>query len=70
MGAIQRKGALRNASSYRTVSELAVLVVAGVITLDLLAEERKDIYESKEELGIVEARVRIRENTLQTWLRR
>ncbi|KAG8229087.1 hypothetical protein J437_LFUL010770 [Ladona fulva] len=38
---VQRRGALRVACSYRTVSEAAVLVIAGTIPIDLLAKERK-----------------------------
>ncbi|KAG8225042.1 hypothetical protein J437_LFUL000020 [Ladona fulva] len=38
---VQRRGALRVACSYRTVSEADVLVIAGTIPIDLLAKERK-----------------------------
>ncbi|XP_046679324.1 uncharacterized protein LOC124366767 [Homalodisca vitripennis] len=48
---LQRQAALRVASAYRTVSEPAVLVVAGVIPVKLLAEERKAIYQRKGEIG-------------------
>ncbi|XP_033227056.1 uncharacterized protein LOC117179405 [Belonocnema kinseyi] len=41
---VQRRCAMRVASSYRTVSALAVMVVAGVIPIALLAKERKRIY--------------------------
>ncbi|GHJ61414.1 hypothetical protein NOK12_39320 [Nocardioides sp. OK12] len=41
IAAVQRRGALRIACSYRTVSEPAVLVVAGVIPIDLLAPGEK-----------------------------
>lgn len=44
MMAVQRRGALRIISSYRTVSEAAALVVAGVIPIDLLAAERKEVF--------------------------
>lgn len=43
---VQRKGALRVACAYRTVSGPAVLVIAGCIPIDLLAAERKRIYEA------------------------
>ena len=56
MAAVQRRGALRIANSYRTVSEPAVLVVAGVIPIDLMAEERRRVYTTKEDFGFVEAR--------------
>lgn len=39
VSSIQRMGALRIASSYRTVSGAAVLVVVEVIPIDLLAQE-------------------------------
>ncbi|XP_046687688.1 uncharacterized protein LOC124373356 [Homalodisca vitripennis] len=42
MSAVQsRQAALRVCSAYRTVSEPAVLVIAGVIPIKLLAGERK-----------------------------
>uniref|UniRef100_A0A224XPA7 Uncharacterized protein n=1 Tax=Panstrongylus lignarius TaxID=156445 RepID=A0A224XPA7_9HEMI len=46
---VQRLGALRIVSAYRTVSESAVLVIAGVIPIALLARERKAIHERREE---------------------
>ena len=51
LSAVQRRGALRVTSSYRTVSEPAVLVMAGVIPVDLLARGRKFIYEMEGTLG-------------------
>ena len=44
---VQRMDALRNASAYRTVSLLGVLVIAGTIPVDLLATERTEIYKTK-----------------------
>ncbi|KAJ8937934.1 hypothetical protein NQ318_005541 [Aromia moschata] len=41
---VQRKAALRVASAYRTVSQEALLVVAGLIPIDLFAEERMRIH--------------------------
>ena len=41
VSAVQRSGELRVACSYRTVSEDTVLVIAGIIPIDLLAQERK-----------------------------
>ncbi|RZF41236.1 hypothetical protein LSTR_LSTR010464 [Laodelphax striatellus] len=46
-----RRGALRIASAYRTVSEAAALVVAGVTPIDLLVLERKSIFDHSGELG-------------------
>ncbi|XP_057339383.1 uncharacterized protein LOC130676891 [Microplitis mediator] len=44
LATVQRRGALRITSAYRTVSECAVLTVAGIPPIDLLALERKRIY--------------------------
>ncbi|KAG8234968.1 hypothetical protein J437_LFUL013325, partial [Ladona fulva] len=44
---VQRRGALRVACSNRTVSEAAMLVVAGKIPIDLLAKERKRIFDTR-----------------------
>nr|XP_034194958.1 uncharacterized protein LOC117611141 [Osmia lignaria] len=47
LAAVQRRCALRVACSYRTVAEPAVLVIAGMLPIDLLAVERKQVYEAK-----------------------
>lgn len=44
---VQRRSALRVTSAYRTVSEAAVMVIAGMVPIDIQAEERKKIYEIK-----------------------
>ena len=44
---VQRSGALTVASSYRTVSESAALLVAGIILVDLLAHKRQLVYKRK-----------------------
>lgn len=67
MAAVQRRGALRITSAYRTVSEPAVLVIAGVIPVALLAEERKQVYQTKQELGKKSAAEEARKNTLAKW---
>lgn len=67
MLAVQRRGALRIACAYRTVSEAAVLVIAGVIPIDLLAIERKRIFEKSEELGRPRAATDERTKTLEDW---
>ena len=41
MSAVQQSVALTMACSYRTVSESSVLVIAGIIPTDQLAQERK-----------------------------
>ena len=64
---VQRRGALRVASAYRTVSESAVLVIAGVIPIALLAEERRRIFLRRNEPdGAVAARDE-RLRTLDEW---
>lgn len=70
MASIQRRGALRVASSYRTVSEPAVLVVAGVVPIDLLAQERKHTYKRKEEVGRKAAAAEARDRTMRQWQER
>ncbi len=47
MAAVQRRGALRVSCAYRTVSEAAVLVIAGTPPIDLLAQERQDIWRNQ-----------------------
>jgi hypothetical protein len=66
--AVQRRCALRITSSYRTVSEPAVLVIAGVIPLDLLAFERRRIFESNGTLSRAEARIHTMEAWQARWL--
>ncbi|XP_035724081.1 uncharacterized protein LOC118442502 [Vespa mandarinia] len=51
IAAVQRRGDHQIACSYRKVSEPAVLVVAGVIPIDLLAQERKFVYQQRCILG-------------------
>lgn len=63
VAAVQRRGALRIASAYRTVSEPAVLVIAGVIPIDLLALERKRVYDGN---GTV-SRAAARSHTMDEW---
>ena len=65
LGAVQRRGALRIACSYRTGSEPAILVVAEVISIDLLAQERQFVHQQKPALGPLEAHRTARANTIQ-----
>ena len=67
MLAVQRRGALRIACAYRTVSADAVLVIAGVIPVDLLALERKRVYETSNEIGRARAASAERDTTLAEW---
>lgn len=41
---VQRRSALRITSAYRTVSQAAVLVIAGMIPIDIYAQERRKIW--------------------------
>ena len=52
---VQRRSALRVASAYHMVSELAALVVARMMHIDLLAKKCKIIFQSKKELRGVAA---------------
>ena len=70
IGAVQRKGALRVASAYRTVSEPAVLVISGIIPIDLLAWERKEIYTKKDTVNVEDIRKQTRQNVIQKWQQR
>lgn len=64
MASVQRRGALRITCAYRTVSEPAALLVAGVAPIDLLAKRRKRIYDRKAEGDV--ARVRQEEDAAMT----
>ncbi|XP_057341662.1 uncharacterized protein LOC130678466 [Microplitis mediator] len=72
LASVQRRDALRIACAYRTVSEAAVMVIAGVIPIDLLGFERRRIWDArragKEPLERVKARER--EETLKLWQER
>ncbi|XP_033228922.1 uncharacterized protein LOC117180535 [Belonocnema kinseyi] len=67
MAGVQKLGALRVACSYRTVSEPAILVVAGVIPIYLQARERKYIYRKKSEIGKQEAKRQARAYNRDQW---
>ena len=67
MVTVQRRGALRVACAYRTVSEEAVAVIAGTIPIDLLARERKQIYDRCADIGRADAVSEARRQTLQIW---
>ena len=67
LAAVQRRAALRIACSYRTVSEPAVLVVAGVIPIDLLARERLFIRQNTPVVGRKEAHGSARAKSLEMW---
>lgn len=64
---VQRRAAIRVASAYRTVSEPAVLIIAGVAPIELLARERKAVYERKAEVGKELATIEAKARTLERW---
>lgn len=72
MATVQRRGALRVTSAYRTVSEAAALVIAGTIPIDLMAQERKKNYSTRNtrNTDAAEARTAARIQTLQLWQER
>ena len=51
MAQVQRRCALRVACAYRTVSEPAILLIAGVVPIKLLAQEQRYVYTRKEDVG-------------------
>jgi len=57
-----RRCALREATSFRTMSEDAVLVIAGMIPLNLLAAERQG--------GTWQDRATMRTESVQRWQRK
>lgn len=67
LASVQRRAALRVACAYRTVSEAAVLVIAGVIPIGLLAMEREAIYRRKAEIGRARAAEEERARTMGKW---
>ena len=66
-GPVQRSYALRIACSYRTVSEVAVLVIAGVMPIRLMAKQRKLVYDNKDNLGKVNAAKEAKDTVLDAW---
>ncbi len=64
---VQRQGALRIACAYRTVSLVAVQVVAGVIPIDLVAKERKTIHDNSKVTSRQEAADTARTKTMTKW---
>ena len=68
--AVQRRGALRIACAYQTVSTLAIQVVAGVIPIDLMAAERKAIYINRSAVSRDVAAAQARIETMENWQKR
>ena len=70
LAAVQQRGAFRIACSYRTVSEQAILVIAGTIPIDLLALEKKQVFHRKPEVTIGTAKDEARALTMERWQQR
>lgn len=47
MAAVQRRAALRNVRSYRTISRDAIVVVTGILLIDLLASVKWLVYNTR-----------------------
>lgn len=68
MTRVQRTAALRIVSAYRTVSAAATLVIAGVMPIDLMAKERKELYELKRTHEYnTQAAKELKESMMSTW---
>ena len=65
ISSVQRQTALKIASAYHTVSLPAIQVVASIKPIDLLALERKYIYESVQEGEVASTRARF--NSMNEW---
>ena len=48
---VQRRGGLRVSSAYRTVSERPVMVISGVVPIERLYKERRNMNLRKAEVG-------------------
>lgn len=70
LAAVQRKGALRVGCAYRTVSEAAILALTGITPIDLLADERKRIYDAKQSGGSTGLQEEEKAKTLSAWRER
>ena len=67
MEVIQRRRALRIASSYQTVLGPAVIVITNVVPIDFLGFEWKYRYDRTREIGKQRSIAEARETTLATW---
>lgn len=71
LASVQRRAALRVACAYRTVSEAATLVITKTVPIDLMAQERKRLYERRAE-GTLNDNTRMveRKQTIREWVLR
>lgn len=73
LNSLFRLSAIRVASAFRTVSQEAVSVIAGIMPPDLIALELKRIYDSSKMLGrplTIEERKEERQKSLREWQNR
>ena len=69
MAAVNRLSDLRVSSAFRTVSDDAVCIMAGLVLIEILTVERKQLYEQRSSiLGEQEELKKImRQDSLQRW---
>ncbi|XP_014209355.1 uncharacterized protein LOC106640008 [Copidosoma floridanum] len=64
---VQRLEALKIACLYRTVSESVIMVIAGIIPIDLLANKRRLKHFTEQDLERVKAKKNARKNPWERW---
>ena len=70
MTGVQHRGALRVACTYRAASEPTTLTVAGIIPIDLLASERKEIHDGMSSAEKQTVKAEARKFTMERWQER
>jgi len=65
--AAYRVSALRVACAFRTVSEDAISVIAGMLPIEVLAEERRSMYQQKGAIDPSYAGIEVRATSLNQW---
>lgn len=71
LATIQRRAALRVTSSYRTVSEAAVLVISKAVPIDLMAYERRELHRRRTSGTLDDqGQKSVRERTVEKWQER
>lgn len=69
IAAVNRLSALRVSCAFRTVSDDAVCVIAGLIPIEILAVERRQLYETRSNIPEEREELRkiMRQDSLQRW---
>lgn len=67
VASVYRLCALRVISAFRTVSEEAVCLIAGMPPIDLIAKERRNMYFRREDLSKRDSRIMAHEETISEW---